>query len=330
MAPVISIIILNWNGRKFLKECLDSLLVQTFREFETILVDNGSSDGSVLFVRENYPWVRLVLLSENLGFSEGNNRGLLVCRGSFIVTLNNDTRVAPGFLAEMLGSADPERKIGMVAAKIVAYLEPGRIDGVGVKIAKNGMAYNIGVGETDRGQFDAPERVFGPCAGAALYCRAMLDQVGFFDPEFFAYQEDTDLAWRGRLAGWKCVTAPKALVYHIHSATSGKMSAFTVYHVQRNKWCVVFKNWPLGIILKHLPSIIACDAAALLLAVMTGRGIAALRARIDVLRNLRRVLDGRRKVQELKKLSNMDIEGLFSSHEPLARTFFRKLAGNRG
>jgi GT2 family glycosyltransferase len=327
MAPVISIIILNWNGRKFLKECLDSLLVQTFREFETILVDNGSTDGSVPFVRENFPWVRLVLLSENLGFSEGNNRGLKVCQGNFIVTLNNDTRVAPGFLAELLGSADPERGIGMVAAKIVAFLEPGRIDGVGVKIARNGMAYNIGVGETDTGQYDTARQVFGPCAGAALYCRAMLEQVGFFDPEFFAYQEDTDLAWRGRLAGWKCVTAPKALVYHIHSATSGKMSPFTVYHVQRNKWYVIFKNWPLDIILKHLPRIIACDAAALVLAMLMGRGKAALKARSDVLRSLRQLLDGRRKVQEMRTLSDMDIEGLFSCHEALVRTFFRKLTG---
>ncbi len=134
-------------------------------------------------------------------------------------------------------------RVGMVAAKMRNCYQPERIDAAGLKIGTNGLGYNIGVGETDAGQYDGAA-VFGPCGGAALYRREMLDEVGFFDPDFFAYYEDFDLAWRGRLAGWGCVAAPRAVVYHVHSATSGEWSPFKVYQTHRNKWYVIIKNWP--------------------------------------------------------------------------------------
>jgi GT2 family glycosyltransferase len=321
----VSVIILNWNGKKFLKECLDSLAAQTYRDFETVLVDNGSTDGSAEFVKERYPWVRLVALPENTGFAAGNNRGLEEVGGEFIVTLNNDTRVEPDFLAEMVRVAESDVGIGMVAGKLCNYYQPGRIDAIALKIGTNGLGYNIGVGETDAGQYDSTASVFGPCGGAALYRRAMLDETGFFDPEFFAYYEDFDLAWRGRLAGWGCAAAPRAVVYHVHSATSGEWSPFKVYHTHRNKWYVIIKNWPLGLLLKHLPAIIAYDAAALFLAGLKGRGGVALRARLDVLKSIKRLLAKRRKVQAINKLFPEGIEGLFSPHEGAFHTLLRKL-----
>ena len=323
--PRVSVIILTWNGRKFLQDCLDSLAVQSCRDFETILVDNGSTDGSTPYVREHYPWVRLVTLPENTGFSEGNNRGLAECRGDYIVTLNNDTKVDPGFLAELLRSADADPTIGMVAAKMLNFYEKGRIDSVGVRIAPNGMGQNIGVGERDCGQYDVASDVFGPCAGAALYRRSMLEDVGFFDPAFFAYYEDLDLAWRGRLAGWRAVTAPEAVVYHVHSATSGKMSPFTVYQVQRNKWYVLLKNWPVSLLLKHSPLLVVFDLAALLLAVLRGRGLAAFKARLDVLKALPRILRERNSVQRLRKISDADVEALFTRGEGAFSIFRRKM-----
>ena len=325
--PLVSLIILNWNGMRFLKECLDSLSLQSFRDFETILLDNGSSDGSVDLVRDTYPWVRLVALPANLGFAEGNNRALEECRGELIVTVNNDTRLDPGFLAALVLPVHADPRIGMVAAKMLNYYEKGRIDSAGVRIMPNGMGQNVGVGELDAGQYDASGEVFGPCAGAALYRRAMLDEVGFFDPSFFAYYEDLDLAWRGRLAGWRCVTAPDAVVYHVHSATSGKMSPFTVFQVQRNKWFVLFKNWPTTLLLKHLPLILCFDLAALILAILRGRGGAALRARLDVLKNLPRLLADRRRVQGTSKLSTAEIERLFTQGEGALSVFRRKMTG---
>jgi len=323
--PIASVIILNWNGKKFLQECLDSLGAQTYRDFETILIDNGSTDNSAAFVQELYPWVRLVALPENTGFSGGNNRGLAECRGDYIVTLNNDTKVEPEFIAELVKVAESDSAIGMVAAKMLNFYETGRIDSVGIRVTTAGLGVNRGVGETDRGQYDAAGEVFGACAGAALYRRAMLDEVGFFDAAFFAYYEDTDLAWRARLAGWRCVTAPGAVVYHVHSATSGRMSPFTVYQVQRNKWYTIIKNWPASILLKRIPLIATFDLAALVLAVLRGRGLAAFKARFDVLKSLPRLLRARATVQRMRKISGADVEMLFTRGEGPLSTFRRKM-----
>ena len=323
--PRLSVIILNWNGKRFLKECLDSLQRQTFLDFETILLENGSTDGSADLLREAYSWVRLVALPENIGFAGGNNRALLECSGEFIVTLNNDTKVEPGFLAALLAVAENDARIGMVAAKMLDFYHKGRIDSVGIRIVDNGLGQNIGVGETDLGQYDCGGEVFGPCAGAALYRRAMLDEVGFFDPSFFAYYEDLDLAWRGRLAGWRSLTAPQAVVFHVHSATSGKMSPFTVFQVQRNKWFVLLKNWPTSILVRRLPIICAVDLASLVLAVLRGRGMAAVKARLEVWRSLSRILRERRRLNDLRKLSVAEVERLFSRGEGTFSTFKRKL-----
>ncbi len=321
----VSVVILTWNGKQFLKECLDSLAAQSFRDFETILVDNGSIDGSAGFVREAYSWVYLVPLPENIGFAGGNNRALKVCSGKFIVTLNNDTKLEPGFLAALVAAAEAAHDIGMVASKMLNFYEIMRIDSVGVRISHNGMGQNIGVGERDRAQYDVAADVFGPCAGAALYRRTMLDEVGFFDQSFFAYYEDLDLAWRGRLAGWRAVTAPEAVVYHVHSATSGKMSSFTVYQVQRNKWFVLLKNWPLSHIVKRFPLITVFDLAAIFLAILRGRGFAALKARLDVLKALPRLLHERNSVQRMRKISDDEVERLFIRGEGAFSTFRRKM-----
>lgn len=320
----VSVIILNWNGKKFLKECLDSLAAQAYREFETVLVDNGSTDGSAEFLREHYTWVRLVALPENTGFAEGNNRGLAECKGEYIVTLNNDTKVASDFLAELVRSVEEDTRLGMVAARMRNYYQPERIDAAGLKIGANGLGYNIGVGETDAGQYD-DAAVFGPCGGAALYRRVMLDEVGFFDPAFFAYYEDFDLAWRGRLAGWGCVAAPRALVYHVHSATSGEWSPFKVYQTHRNKWYVIIKNWPAALLTRYLPAVLFVDAASFCLAVVRGRGIAAMGARLNLLGSIRSLLRKRVDIQGKRKLSDPQVAALFSSHEHPFRTFLRKM-----
>jgi GT2 family glycosyltransferase len=153
----------------------------------------------------------------------------------------------------------------------------------------------------------------------------MLDQVGFFDPDFFAYYEDLELAWRGRLAGWSCVTAPQAVAHHIHSATSGRMSAFTVYHVQRNKWYTILKNWPFSLLLKNFPKILVYDVAAIILAVLRGKGGAALRARVEVIRNLRTLLHKRQEVQQMTKLTSVEVAALFAPAAQSIETFSRKM-----
>lgn len=306
----VSVIILNWNGKQFLDDCLVSLQAQIFKNFQTILVDNGSDDGSAAYVREQYPWVQLVELPTNTGFAEGNNRGFREISGEYIVTLNNDTLCDAGFLDELVRTVQEDAKIGMVAAKMLNFFQTERIDSMGVYPTTAGIGCNIGIGEIDHGQYDGQEGVFGACAGAALYRRSMLEETGFFDPDFFAYYEDLDLAWRARLNGWKAVIAPRAVVYHVHSATSGRMSDFTVYHTHRNKWYVIIKNWPPTLILRYLPLIMAYDAAALLLAAIKGKMFPALRARLHLLAEIPGLLRKRKKIAAMRKISIDDIKCL--------------------
>jgi GT2 family glycosyltransferase len=322
----VSVIILTWNGKRFLDECLGSLAQQSFRDFETILVDNGSQDDSAAYVRKRYPWVKVLELAKNVGFAEGNNRGLLESSGQYVITLNNDTKVAERFVEALVKGAESDGSIGMVAAKMLNYHQPRLIDAVGLKVATNGLGYNVGVGEQDAGQYDTPQPVFGPCGGAALYRREMINKVGFFDADFFAYYEDFDLAWRGRLAGWQSITAPEAVVYHVHSATSGEWSPFKVYYVHRNKWFNLIKNWPLAVLLKSLPRLLLYDLTSFFLSVMKGRGGAALRARMHLLRSLPTLLRKRRAVQKLRQIPVREAAALFSPAEWVFRTFRRKMA----
>jgi hypothetical protein len=314
--PSVSVIILTWNGRAYLKDCLDSLAGQTFRDFETIVVDNGSSDGSAELVRAGYPWVRLLELPENLGFAEGNNRGLELARGACIVTLNNDTVADPGFLAHLVKAAELRPDAGMVAALLLNFYAPGRIDAAGIAPGFDGLGYCLGHGEPAGSPWDEQREVFGPSAGAALYRRKMIDEVGFFDAAFFAYSEDFDLAWRGQLAGWRCVTAPCAVVRHVHSATSGTTSPFTIYHIHRNKWYVLLMDWPARLLARHAIRILLADLAAFGLAVLMGRGGAAVRARYAVCSALPQLLGKRRKRPALEAPESL--EHLFVRSNPFA------------
>lgn len=246
----VSIIIVNWNGMEHLQICLDSLKAQTFKNFEIILIDNGSVDGSLEFVATNYPWVKTVALPHNRGFAGGNNVGLKYASGYYIITLNNDTEAEPDWLEELLKVADENPSVGMVASRICSYYDHDLIDSLGVKVCRDGMS---------RGAFrlqhfsaltlEKTEEILIPSACAALYRRSMIDTIGFFDEEFFAYCEDTDLGLRGRRAGWNALLARDAVVYHKYSQTGGSFSPLKLYLVERNHYWVAFKNYPLSWIL---------------------------------------------------------------------------------
>jgi GT2 family glycosyltransferase len=243
--PRVSILIVNWNGKHHLPDCLDSLALQTFRDFETILVDNGSTDGSVDFVRTHYPWVTLVPLDRNTGFSGGNNAALAPAQGEYLVTLNNDTRVDPGWLAELVRVADENPQVGMVASRICSFADPDSIDSLGVRICPDGMSRSAARRQRFSTLHLAPvEPILIPTACAALYKRAMIAEIGFFDDHFFAYCEDTDLGLRGRRAGWGALLARDAIVLHKYSGTGGAFSPFKLYLVERNHFWVALKNFP--------------------------------------------------------------------------------------
>ena len=249
--PRVSVIIVNWNGKEFLPECLDSLHTQTYDDFETIVVDNGSHDSSVELLRGSYPWVRLVQLDSNTGFASGNNAGLSAARGSrYIVTLNNDTRVDRHWLAELTAAAESSPQMGMVASRICDWDNPDQIDSLGIAICRDGMSR----GSKRHACFSAlsitkNEAILLPSACAALYRREMINEIGFFDDDFFAYCEDIDLGLRGRLAGWQAVLARDAIVYHRYSRSGGVFSPMKLYLVERNHFWVALKCFPINMLL---------------------------------------------------------------------------------
>jgi GT2 family glycosyltransferase len=239
-----SVLIVNYNGRHHLDACLRALAAQDLprHRFEVIVADNGSSDGSVEFLREHFPWARTVAFGENLGFAEGNNRALEYAHGDLIALLNNDTRPHPGWLGELVRVLLADPTTGGVASKLVLRDEPGVLNSAGLLLLRDGRGADRGFRRPDRGQYDRTEEVFGACGASVLLRRSMIDDVGLFDRRFFMYYEDLDLAWRGRLRGWRFLFAPRSVVQHAHCATAGEWSPFFAFHVERNRVLTSLKN----------------------------------------------------------------------------------------
>ncbi len=293
MKPQISVIVLNYNGKKFLEPCLASLISQTFQDFEIILVDNGSTDGSTDFVRQHFPSVTILETGKNLGFAGGSNRGISCATGEFILTLNNDTIADPRFLEEIIKPVIRDSQIGMCAPRML--LPDGRMYSAGITIFRNGSAVDRGIFEPDSGLYDMEEEVFGPCAGAALYRRSMLDGIGLFDEDFFLYMEDVDLAFRARFYGWKCVYVPAARVVHFYGGTTGRESDLSVYYGNRNSlWCII-KNYPLRVLISTFPWILWRNIADLPFYFLRKQGRTIVRAKVDAIRGFPTMLKKRMK-----------------------------------
>jgi GT2 family glycosyltransferase len=272
---------------------MDALLGQTYPNFEVILVDNGSSDGSAAYVTANYPSVKVVESGENCGFARGNNLGIRAARGELIATLNNDTEATPGWLEALVGAMMSDGRAGMCASKMLRMDDHTVIDSTGICVSRSGACWDRGMFEKDEGQYETMEEVFGPCAGAALYRKSMLDEVGLFDEDFVSYMEDTDLAFRCRLKGWKCLYVPKAIVNHVHGGTAGYVSPYTVYYGNRNIVWYPLKDFPLPLLLTSLPFIIGRSLAVIPYYMLKGHGVTILRAKVDALRGTPKALGKR-------------------------------------
>ncbi|HOX27622.1 MAG TPA: glycosyltransferase family 2 protein [bacterium] len=261
----VTVVIPNWNGRKFIGECLDALAAQSQGRPAVIVVDNGSSDGSSEFIGSNYPWVNLIPLPSNEGFSRAVNRGIKAAGAPFVALLNNDAVPDPEWISELLRAMDSFPEAGSCASKVVFHDDPSTIDSAGDQYAPWGMVFNRGHGEPDDGRFDSPAFVFGPCASAALYRKSLFDEIGLFDENFFAYYEDTDVNFRAVLASHPCVYVPSARVRHRYSASSsGKSSKLGTEEVYIHLTGVLLKNMPGALLLKHAISISAVHSAILL------------------------------------------------------------------
>lgn len=300
-SPLVSVILVNYNGRPLLGPCLDSLRRQSFTDFETVLVDNGSTDGSAPWVAAHYPEVRLLPQERNLGFAEGNNIGIAAARGEFLVLLNNDTCAETGFLQALVQTAQDDTTVGMVAGVLVFAHRPERINSAGLRVQWDGVVLDDRCGAPRESLPSGPVEVFGPSAGAALYRRAMLEEIGPFRSEFFAYLEDADLAWRGRLAGWRCLLAPQAVVRHVYSATAGGNPAFKSFHLARNRLLLLYLDLPAGLWWRYGLWILGYDLAACAYGLMR-QDWPVLRGRLAALALLRQLRPQRQATQRLRRV----------------------------
>ena len=309
-----SVVIPNWNGRRFLSTCLTSLTRQTYSDIETIVVDNASDDGSPTFVRENFPGIQLINLSENRGFTGACNIGIKAASGDIIALLNNDTEVDARWADEIIKAFCLHQDVGMIASKMLLFDQRDHFHTAGDTFGKNGSAGNRGAWEKDKGQYDRVEFVFGACGGAAAYRQSMLDHIGLLDDDFFFLLEDIDLAWRAQLAGYKALYVPSARVYHHLSASGGGVTAS--YFDGRNSIWVLVKNMPGSLLRNYAGQIFRRQASLVWQAMRAWRGAEArarLRGTARGLLTVGSAIRKRRQIQSSKVVSDKYIDSILTS-----------------
>jgi GT2 family glycosyltransferase len=310
--PLVSVVIVTWNGRRFLETCLEAVRAQDGVAFETILVDNGSSDGSAEYVEQRFPWVRVIRLATNRGFAGGNNAGVREARGRYVAFLNNDTAAALGWLRALLAGVDEASRFMLVSSRIVYMHDPGVVDSAGDGMLRWGGAFKHHHGGP-AAEVSESREVFGVCGAACLMPKAVFDELGGFDEDFFASHEDVDLSYRARLGGYRCRYVADAVVRHHGSGTLGKVSPFAVFHGQRNLEWMYFKNTPASLLVRTLPGHVVYTLAAA--AHFTRQGLlgAFLKAKLAAIAGVPRVLRQRAGIQRRRTAGAEAIEPLLES-----------------
>lgn len=248
----VSIVIPNYNGKHFLENCLKAVFAQTIENQEVIVVDNGSTDGSLEYL-ETFPGVRVIALDRNYGFCYAVNQGIQASEGEFVILLNNDTETDKNFAAELLHAIKSDERIFSCSSRMVQFYDRERMDDAGDYYCALGWAFGRGKGKPVE-DYEEPKDVFAACAGAAIYRKKMLESLGYFDEKHFAYLEDIDIGYRARIQGFRNVYVPGAIVYHVGSGSSGSAhNAFKVKLSSRNSVYLAYKNMPFLQIILNSP-----------------------------------------------------------------------------
>lgn len=252
----VSIVIPNYNGINYIEECIDSILTQDFKDFEIIIIDNCSSDGSCELIKSKYPYIKLICNPENYGFSKAVNEGILASKGEYVILLNNDTKVESDWVSKLVHCMDQKIDVFSCCSKMISYNERDKIDDAGDFYTLLGWTIKRGMGKNVR-KYCRDSKIFSSCAGAAIYNKRILNKIGYFDENFYAYMEDVDIGYRAKIFGYNNFFCSNAIVYHIGSATSGsKYNSFKVRLAARNNIYVIFKNMPAIQLIINLPFIL--------------------------------------------------------------------------
>lgn len=298
-----SVIIPTWNGKDLLKTCLQSLKRQTYKDFEVIVVDNGSNDGTVEMIKKVYPKSRIFSFDHNKGFAPAVNEGLRNAQGEYLVLLNNDTKMDKKCL-EHLMRAVKKKNVGIIATKMLNFYQNDTIDSAGAFITSVGHANGIGWKEKDGPEFNKPKEVFLASGGGCLIKRSVIEKIGLFDEDYFAYFEDVDFCLRAQLQGFKTWYEPKAIIYHVHKATSRRIQPFTEYLQFRNMTMTIIKDFPGQFLQKNWLKILLVNIHTVWFLTKKGYGSAALKAEWYILTHWITLLFKRQQIQSSSRISS--------------------------
>lgn len=300
---MLSVIIVTWNGRRFLDPCLRAVSAQLQPSDEIIVVDNGSVDGTADWLAHAWRRVRLIALPSNLGFAGGVNVGLRAARGELLLLLNNDAFVESGCVPALVETMYQYPQIGAAAGVLTFDHRPELIASAGITARRDGLALDRWTGCNVHSLPATRQAVMGASGGLALYRRTMLEDIGLMAPDFFNYLEDVDLAWRAQLRGWACFLAPNARARHIYSATGGQGSPLKQRLLGRNRLRAIIRCFPTGVLRACLPHILAYEVLTLTYAALTGKP-AMIAGRVEALRDRRTLLHERRCIQARRIVSD--------------------------
>lgn len=312
----ISIVIPNFNGENFLPTCLSSIYKQSYKNFEIIIIDNGSNDNSETVCRQ-YNDVKFIKLNSNYGFSKAVNQGIINSSGELIFLLNNDTELDEKCL-EQINIFFENNDVDTMACRMIYYFQKDSINSAGDLYSIFGIATSIGKGENINNlKFNSQKRVFSACAGAAVYKKELFDEIGYFDEDYFAYMEDVDFGFRANLLKKICVYNPLSIVYHVHGGTSKKMYDFVFYHSAKNTIITIIKDIPLVILLILFIPLIIGQVGTIASGIKHGKLSPLFKAYFYVLKNFSKTIKKRKFIQNTKKISNYDILNLMEKKYPL-------------
>jgi GT2 family glycosyltransferase len=309
ITPYVSLIIVTWNSSAHLDRCLTCLVAQTYKYFEAIIIDNGSTDNCTSKVKDRWPELVLHVkhLNENQGFASANNIGARLARGHWLVLLNADAFPEPEWLESLIATSELHPQFASFSSRQLQTNHPKFLDGAGDAYHVSGFAWRRYIGYPAIGYGEKMTELFSPCAAAAMYLREAFLEVGGFDEDFFSYFEDVDLGFRLQLRGYRCLYAPDAVVHHVGSATFGKRSDFAFYHSHRNLIWTFVKNMPSLMFWRYLPAHIMANLIYICYYILRGRGKILWKAKLDALRGLPEVLRKRRDIQLKRKITNREL-----------------------
>jgi GT2 family glycosyltransferase len=316
----IAVIVVNYNGGDLLGRCLGALVGQRSASFDVVVVDNGSTDGSLEALGELPPNFLIIRSGRNLGFAAANNLGLRESRSEWVSLLNPDAFPDPDWLSRLVGAARRRPEFDVFASRTVLADQPDQLDGAGDVYHVSGLFWRRGYGADSGSCFTDEDEVFTACAAAAMYRRSALEQVGGFDEDFFCYAEDVDLGFRLRLAGYRCLYLPDAVVAHVGSAITGRRSAFSIYHGHRNLVWAFVKNMPPSLFWLYLPAHLALNLASLAWFTARGQGADIFRAKWDACKGLPRMWAKRRNIQASRRVGGWEIRRQMATGLPAKRS----------